>query len=150
MEHRQHHSSSPSSPTARVTDTPSYGEITSHGAKTVLYLTWARLDAFQRQDELSDAYLSIGGELGAIVVPVGVAWQRVLKTHPEVTLRDRDQSHPNPAGSYLAACVFFATLFDRGPLGLPTDAIGSKPIDSERCKLLQEAAWHMVQAFNGR
>lgn len=123
------------------------GEITSHGAKTVLYLTWARLDTFQRQDELSDAYLSIGRELGAIVVPVGVAWQRVLSEHPQITLHDRDKSHPNPTGSYLAACVFFASLFHRSPLGLPTDAIGGQSIDVERAKLLQDAAWRVVQVL---
>ena len=126
------------------------GEITSHGAKTVLYLTWARLETFERQDELSDAYLSIGRELRAIVAPVGVAWQRVLKEHPEIALHDRDKSHPNPAGSYLAACVFFATLFHRSPVGLRTDAIGGQSLEVERGKLLQDAAWRTVQALNAR
>jgi nitrate/nitrite transporter NarK len=28
-----------------------------------------------------------------------------------------DGSHPTAAGSYLAACVFFATLFDQRPVG---------------------------------
>jgi hypothetical protein len=29
-----------------------------------------------------------------------------------------DGSHPNEAGTYLAACVFYATLFQQSPEGL--------------------------------
>ena len=33
---------------------------------------------------------------------------------------DRDLiGHPTPAGSYLAACVLFKTIFERSPVGLP-------------------------------
>jgi hypothetical protein len=85
-------------------------------AKTVLYMTWARQLAPETQQAITDAYESLGKELGAIVVPVGKAWQRFLHRHSEPALYDRDGSHPSPAGSYLAACVFAATLW-----GLPVE-----------------------------
>src|SRR5437764_965010 len=53
-------------------------EIRQRGAKTALYLTWARRHEFHRQAELTDAYTSIGRTLGATIIPVGVAWQRSL------------------------------------------------------------------------
>ena len=84
--------------------------IKSAGAKTVLYMTWARQHSPESQQAITDAYKTIGQELGAIVVPVGVAWQSFVKKHDEPVLYDRDQSHPSLAGSYLAACVFLRTL----------------------------------------
>jgi hypothetical protein len=122
-------------------------QIREAGAQTVLYMTWARLNAWERQDELADAYLSIGRTLGAIVVPVGAAWQRVLREHPEIVLHDRDGSHPNFAGSYLAACVFVATLFDVDPVGLPADA--PVQLDAGLAKVLQDAARRVVSEFSG-
>jgi len=74
-------------------------EINAAGARTVLYMTWARRHEFQRQNELAHAYVSIGREIGALVVPVGVAWRRAFEESPELVLHDRDGSHPNPLGS---------------------------------------------------
>lgn len=122
-------------------------EIMQHGGKTALYLTWARRDTFERQDELSDAYLTIGRKLGAVVVPVGVALQRVLEGHPDIELHDRDKSHPNAAGSYLAACVFVATLLGINPVGLPADIAALRKLPESTARVLQEMAWHTSKPF---
>src|SRR2546423_2012950 len=68
--------------------------IKAAGAKTALYMTWARKHAPQTQRAITDAYDSIGAELGAVVVPVGVAWERFLAKHAEPVLHDRDRGHP--------------------------------------------------------
>jgi hypothetical protein len=91
--------------------------IRSAGGKTALYLTWARRHAPETQQAITDAYTAIGEETGAVVVPVGIAWQRLLRAPGRPELHDRDGSHPTPAGSYLAACVFFAALFNASPVG---------------------------------
>jgi hypothetical protein len=52
------------------------------------------------------------------VAPVGRAWAKVRKEHPEIDLY-ADDSHPNPTGTYLAACVFFSVFFNESPVGLP-------------------------------
>jgi hypothetical protein len=122
-------------------------EIREHGAKTVLYLTWARLLSFDRQHELTDAYATIGQELRALVVPAGVAWQRAFAEHPGLTLHDKDKSHPNPAGSYLAACTFYAALFNKTPAGLTGDFPGLKKQDPELLRALQDIAWRTVREF---
>src|SRR6202008_996607 len=44
------------------------GAIRAAGAKTVLYMTWARRHAPNSQQAITDAYTSIGQELGAAVV----------------------------------------------------------------------------------
>jgi hypothetical protein len=116
-------------------------EIRAAGAKTALYMTWARKHAPQSQRALTDGYNAIGKELGATVVPVGVAWERFLAKHDSPVLHDKDGSHPTPAGSYLAACVFFAVLLGRSPVGVGD---GIKGVSAADTKLLQQAAWDVV------
>jgi hypothetical protein len=94
------------------------------GSRTVLYMTWARRHTPEAQQAITDAYTSLGDELGAIVVPVGIAWQNFLAKHDKPVLHDRDQSHPTLAGSYLAACVFLATLLKQNPVGVESKLAG--------------------------
>ncbi|MFQ5694804.1 MAG: hypothetical protein ACE5HB_02345 [Terriglobia bacterium] len=46
-------------------------EIRKAGAKTVLFLTWARAGRPQSQADLDWAYFDLGRELEAVVAPVG-------------------------------------------------------------------------------
>src|SRR5262249_2425699 len=105
--------------------------IRDSGAKTALYLTWARQNAPEMQDAISNAYTAIGKELGATIIPAGVAWQNFISNHSSPTLHDKDQSHPTLAGSYLAACVFFAVLFGESPVGIASDLKGLTQAEAE-------------------
>jgi hypothetical protein len=108
------------------------------GAKTVLYMTWARQHTPEAQQAITDAYNTIGDELRAIVVPVGLAWQSFLAKHDKPVLYDRDQSHPTLAGSYLAACVFLAVLLKKNLIGIES---GPDGLDKQDMAALQHAAW---------
>lgn len=121
--------------------------IKAAGAKTALYLTWARQNAPETQIAITDAYTTIGKELGATILPVGIAWQNFLREtssdkNSRMLLHDKDQSHPTLAGSYLAACVFFAGLFGESPGGVISEQKGLTQTDAE---LLQKTAWATVQ-----
>jgi hypothetical protein len=109
------------------------------GARTVLYMTWARQHSLQAQQAITDAYTTIGREVGAIVVPVGRIWQRFLADYDRPVLYDRDQSHPSLAGSYLAACVFLAALLKTSPVGIKAGPAG---LDASDRATLQAAAWN--------
>ena len=104
------------------------------GSKTVLYMTWARQHAPEAQQVIADAYSNIGKELGAIVVPVGLAWQSFLSKFDAPLLYDRDQSHPTLAGSYLAACVFLVVLLKTNPVGIESGPAG---LDQHDMKAIQ-------------
>ncbi len=119
--------------------------IKSAGATTVLYMTWARRNQPSAQGAIASAYDSVGREAGALVVPAGAAWGRFISAHAEPVLHDKDQSHPTPAGSYLAACVFFATLLGRSPAGLPAEGPGLEGMSGEHARALQDAAWVVVR-----
>ena len=112
--------------------------INESGAKTALYMTWARQFAQETQKSITTAYNAISREIEAVVIPVGSAWEKFFSTHEEPSLYDRDQSHPSLAGSYFAACVFLATLLRINPVGISAGPAGLK--ESDR-KILQSAAW---------
>jgi len=130
--------------------------IRKTGGKTVLYMTWARQNAPDTQAFLTKAYQDIGAELGIIVAPVGAAWQQSLRTSPTLILHQDDGSHPNGAGSYLAACVFYATFYGKSPVGLPahianslvdssgTLETGDVTLDPVNAQFLQRIAWYVV------
>lgn len=117
--------------------------ISTAGAKAILYMTWARQNAPETQKAITDAYTSISNERGAMVVPVGLAWQNYLDKHDQPVLHDKDGSHPTLAGTYLAACVFLAVLFKENPVGIEVEIAGLTPKD---CLLLQKTAWKVCRS----
>jgi len=114
-------------------------EIGSHGAKTVLYLTWPRQNAPQSQETIVNAVEAIAQEIGAAVVPVGRAWQIAMRQAPGLELYVADGSHPSVAGSYLAACVFCVRLFGDPVSGWSVS--DSLNLDRKIAALLHESAW---------
>lgn len=116
-------------------------EIRRQGAKTLLYMTWAYQNRPEDQAALSQAYLDLAQEIDAEVVPVGLAWRRALQDDPQRKLHLPDKRHPNATGSYLAACVFYATLYDQSPAGLPGD-IGK--LTAAEALPLQVIAWQVA------
>jgi hypothetical protein len=118
--------------------------IKAAGSHMLLYMTWARAHAPETQEAITKAYASIGQELGATVVPVGTAWQSFLRKYDQPVLYDKDQSHPTLAGTYLAACVFFATLFKESPVGLDIEVSG---LGQKELALLQKSAWQACKSI---
>ena len=112
--------------------------IRKTGARTVLYMTWARQNAPAAQDAITEAYTSIGEELdGSLVVPAGLVWQKCLAEHPAIILHDKDRGHPNLAGSYLAACAFYVSLFKGKSRTIPVIEVS---LDSTAVALLNDVA----------
>jgi hypothetical protein len=129
-------------------------EIRRNGAKTVLFLTWPNRG--KSPEGIVDAYRSLARATGAVVAPVGLAWQGLALRGRD--LYDASGVHSNLAGSYLTACVLYARLTGRSPIGLPHrfDVHFEIPefyrIDLERESLsdpeareIQSAAWEAVR-----
>lgn len=97
------------------------------GADTVLLMTWGRRDGLPAeghpdydamQAQLYTGYTDIGGDVGAIVAPVGLAWQNAIAQDANLALWGSDGSHPSELGSYLAANVLYAAILAESPLDL--------------------------------
>ena len=97
------------------------------GQKLVFYQTWAykyRSDklvgtGLAYEDMLTQMVTSYQAAADAVqgtVVPVGQTFAEVRSLHPEIELYNPDGSHPSPAGTYLAACLFLAGLTGHSPL----------------------------------
>jgi len=79
-------------------------------------------------------------------VPVGLAFARALSLRPELTLVIDDNKHPTLAGTYLAACVFYAALNGRSPEGLAYTA----GLAMQDAGFLQEVAWQTWLDYDRR
>ncbi len=88
------------------------------------------------QTAVDQGYLGIANQLNIPIAPVGAAWQTVNAAQANAQLWQGDGVHPTTAGTYLAACVFFAAMFHRSPVGL-TYVDGLSPAEA---MTLQRAA----------
>ena len=75
------------------------------------------------------------------VAPVGYTWYQVRHDHPEIVLWQDDGVHPTPAGTYLAACVFYASIFRQSPVGL---SFRGGVSDAQAQVLQAEAGQHVL------
>ena len=76
--------------------------IDGSGARALLYETWSGSS-------------DLPALLDMPVAPVGPAIAEARSRRPDLELLMDDGHHPNRAGSYLAACVFYALLTNRDP-----------------------------------
>jgi len=120
--------------------------IIAQGAKTVLYMTWSWPKP-DNQPVITAAYQELAKELKAQLVPAGIAWDMTLKEHPEIGLFANDKHHPSPAGTYLVACTFYASLYGRSPEGLPCAV---KDLKDAAAGMLQKEAFAAVQGGPGK
>ena len=123
--------------------------IRDDGEEPMFFMTWGHqygdvnfsyYDYESMQKQLTTGYLTIADELGVAVAPVGSAWEQVRQQDPEIDLWQSDGSHPTENGTYLAACVFYAAIFNESPQGLSYTA----QIPSDTAKALQSIAASVV------
>lgn len=77
--------------------------------EVVLLSIWGYRKKPEMAGEIETKCLEIVGQIDGSVVPIGRLWEE-LRT--EVDLYMEDGAHPNRAGTFLSACLFFEYLFD--------------------------------------
>lgn len=125
--------------------------IRAAGAQTAIFMLWGyKEDPEITNQRVATACTHVGDLLGIPVIPVGLAWDEAQIRRPELDLYLFDGMRANLHGRYLAANVFYATLFGKSPEGL--DFIPAPPeikrvITVEEAHFLQQIAWETVQAY---
>lgn len=123
-------------------------------AEPIFYMTWGRQNGDAAncaswppvctyegmQSQLRMAYLSFAQENQAWCAPVGAAWAQVRDQFPMINLYNADGSHPSFAGSYLAACTIYSTMFGASTVG----ATYTLSLDADTAGILQEMASTLV------
>lgn len=93
--------------------------------------------------------LAVGNEIGALVIPVAMAYQEAYRQRPGIRLQmDYDGSHPTLAGQYLAAAVVYGSLYGKSAVGNPYDYFGA--LDKDTKEFVQRVADETVRKFFGR
>lgn len=127
--------------------------VAAAGGQTVLLMTWGRRDGdadnptlypdyATMQDRLAAGYLAYRdawstAERPVWVAPVGLAFAEVYRSGVDFELLyEADGSHPSEAGTWLAACVVYATITGQDPTLLP----GPASLDAALAGRLAEAA----------
>jgi hypothetical protein len=120
--------------------------------RIVLFMDWA-MDPMpggnytfsEFSQMLHDGYLLLAQRLNCMVAPVGWVWKKVHEERPDLELL-KDPIHPNFNGGYLQACVYFAAIFQKSPVGL--DYISQ--LDEEVAEYLQRTAADIVLTHRSR
>ena len=108
-----------------------YNQIRQYNPCNVImpYMTWGRKNGdvsnclafpvmctYQGMDTtLRNKYLGITSIINGEVSPVSVVWNYLRQNHPTIELYQADESHPSAAGSFAAACCFYAAIFKKDP-----------------------------------
>jgi len=129
-------------------------EIRDRGGVTALYMTHAYVKPHKKFapgmiDDISRLYIEAGNAVGALIIPVGLGFEEAYKRRPDLQLhKSFDGSHPDLIGTYLAACIVYASLYSKPATGNPYDYYGK--IDKETVAFLQKVADDTVAKFYGR
>jgi hypothetical protein len=115
-------------------------------SQPLYYMTWGRQNGdpqwdsintfYKMNDRLRAGYMRFMEASEASVAPVGIAWRYVRDTYPAINLYSSDGSHPSLEGSYLAACVFYASIYRESPV----NASFYSTVLPATAQLLQQAA----------
>ena len=129
--------------------------IKKHGGRTALY--WlpphgkpgGPIPPAELARRLEEMVMAVGNEVGALIIPAGLAFQEAYRQRPGIKLQvDYDEYHPTLAGQYLAASVVYASVYDRSPVGNPYDYFGA--LDKDTREFVQKVAYETVRKFFGR
>ena len=130
------------------------GKIRATRAEVALYMTHAYVEPHERYDpgmfdKILRTYVPTGNELDALVIPVGLAFERAYGERPEIALHKTfDGTHPSLLGTYLAACVVYQSVYGKSVVGADYDYYGA--VDGESAEFLQRIADQTIREFFGR
>jgi hypothetical protein len=113
------------------------------GVKPVLFMSWAYKDKPEMTNALAEQYTIAGNTNDALVIPAGLSFARAIGKRADLELYETDKRHPSLAGTYLAACTVYATLYRKSPVGFKYTA----GLPDDVATLLQTSAWETVQEY---
>ena len=126
-------------------------KIKKKGAEPALYMIHAYVEPHENTNpqmikDIKKMYIDAGNENNALVIPVGIAFENSYSKNPDIKLHKHyDGSHPNILGTYLAACVVFASITQISPKKVDYSYF-NKINDADK-KFLQQIAHETVENF---
>jgi hypothetical protein len=98
------------------------------GAKTILYCppSFIGIGLLDDAKKLNMMYATVAKKLHAEIISTEPAFVLAMKERPDMSLFEHDGHHPNPAGTYLIASLFYQKLFRKKISDLPLESYSSK------------------------
>lgn len=104
--------------------------------ETIFYMTWGRKNGdagncpgwppvctYLGMDSLlRERYMMMANDNQSNVAPVGPVWRYLRTNNSSIELYQSDESHPSTAGTYAAACSFYAVIFRKNPALISNNA----------------------------
>jgi PKD repeat protein len=124
-------------------------------AEVFYYMTWGRKNGDASncanyppictyagmQQRLKESYQYMAQSNASSTAPVGIVWQKVRNTDSTIELYNPDESHPSVHGTYLAACTFYQSFFQKV---IPNTAFVSAGITPAQATIIQTACKQIV------
>jgi len=110
----------------------------AQGAAPILFPEWARKGNTEEGPRVQALHEGIAARESACVAPVGVAWEIVRGSDPDLVLHQPDGNNSNKNGAHLTAYVLYEAISRNAAKDLPE--IDSLKIDAELQSLLRNAA----------
>jgi hypothetical protein len=126
-------------------------KIRATGAEVALYMTHAYVEPHARFDpnmieKIEPTYVETGNKIDALVIPVGLAFERAYAERPGMQLHKAfDGTHPSLLGTYLAACVVYASVYQRSVADITYDYFGA--VNADDARFLRRIADETVAEF---
>jgi hypothetical protein len=137
-------------------------------AQTLFYGTWGRKNGdiyvcsqpycaedtvitrtfYQMNSDIQTHYKIFADSLKASMSPVGTVWANIRQQYPSIELFDPDESHPSLAGTYAAACSFYAAIFRSDPTQITFNA-GLSNADAANIRLAaKQVVYNNLNGWN--
>jgi hypothetical protein len=85
--------------------------------------------------------------IGATIVPVGEVWKEINEEgNPNIDLYDADGLHPSLQGTFLAASMYYASIYNRNPSENPYAA----DLEDEVAAYLKQKAERFIPSLPGQ
>ncbi|MBK7129810.1 MAG: T9SS type A sorting domain-containing protein [Crocinitomicaceae bacterium] len=107
---------------------------------------WDSIDTFTEMNQrLYNAYEYMADDNSGMLAPIGIAFEHInndiAAVVPFASLYSGDGSHPSTYGTYLAACIFYETIFGVDPNGNTYYPVS---ITGTQAAYLQSVAHHVL------
>jgi len=109
----------------------------------ILFMSWPYKNEPSMIEELREEFFKASKTNNIFLIPVGEAFYAFQKKYPDINLYTDDFRHPSKEGTYLAAAVTFASLFNLEVAGTK----GIEGIDADIAHKIHKMADLIVQSF---
>jgi hypothetical protein len=129
-------------------------QVKNKGGEALLYMIHPYMPPHELYDpkmieKIRYTYINVGNKNNVLVAPIGLAYMNAYNERPDIKLhKSFDGSHPDLLGTYLAACVLYATIYKKSSLEVDYNYFDAVSLEDQ--KFLQTIADKTVNEFFDR